>query len=403
MPAKQHLPENTRLALDPISQMHVLVRRAATARPQRQAPVSLENMNELLMARDVHAFVLAADALGPMYEAGEVPKKRRMGAREAAGSRLLPPNADALLSECYFDPFSQVGDNPGEFDETGRVMRAATRRAASELGLSADSSFIEEGFEYLIEPLHDWMIMRNLMSVAMRLLANARVAAEEGRMGAVLADTGFSYVEPKSRPAKSSMARPSFVIPVGYNPFFSRPMLDLTWNDGAIWPFFCRITEEAKTTLEKLTGARRPRHLVGAPEVVFLTSVQADRTEASLDLKKTAADSGDKWLYMAVVADKGGQETAANALLRAMEGLFGTRELVSCGGAKSDEVKIERKPANLPEALWANIRSHPNRYLMSCRFCGRTVFANMLGGETSFCSPSCRSAYSQMLRKAATE
>lgn len=402
MTDSDRLPGNTRLALYSESNMHALVRRIPLDAPRQVPAATLEDMNELLMSKDVQGFVRAADRLGVMFRAEEVPARRRLSAekaRAAVGTRLLAPDADALLGECYFDPFSKAGENPGEFEETGRVAKAATKRAVAEFGLLADDAFICEGFEYVVEPLHDWVILRNMASIAMRLLANARVAAEEGTMGTLLADTGFSLVEPCSRHAKTAMGGPSFVIPVGYNPFFSRPALDLTWDDETIWPFYCGITEEPKSRLDKLTGAKRPRRLKGAEGVLFLTSVQVDRAEASLALKKSADDAGDKWLYMAVAADESGQEATANTFLRGLQGLFGTEEVVSCGGAKADEVKVSHSPSSLPEALWANVRSHPNRYLMSCRFCGRTVFANMLGGETSFCSPSCRSAYSQMLRK----
>ncbi|WP_322153504.1 hypothetical protein [Paratractidigestivibacter sp.] len=98
---------------------------------------------------------------------------------------------------------------------------------------------------------------------------------------------------------------------------------------------------------------------------------------------------------MTIAADDRGQEASANAFLRGMQGIFGT-ETISCGGTKSDEFVVTANPANLPEAMWGNVRSHENLYIMSCRFCGRTVFANMHGGETSFCSPSCRSACRRM-------
>ncbi len=145
-------------------------------------------------------------------------------------------------------------------------------------------------------------------------------------------------------------------------------------------------------------GASRPRRLKGTEGVAFLTSVQVDQAKASLRLRDAGNGPSDTWLYMATAADDREQEASANAFLRGMQGIFGT-EIISYGGTKSDEFVVTANPTNLPEAMWGNVRSHENLYIMSCRFCGRTVFANMHGGETSFCSPSCRSAYSQMLRK----
>ena len=404
MPAKRPLPETARLVLDTKSNMHAVVRRVPAGPATGARAIGLEQMNAVLMARDADDFVRAVDGAGLMYAPGDVPAARKMGAaglRSALGSRLASPDAGLLLSECYFDPFSKAGDNEWEFEGVGRVAKAATSRAAAELALSAGDPFIDEGSEYVVEPLHDWVILRNLMSIAMRILANARAAAEEGRMGDVLAQTGFSLVKPASKAAKNAMGHESYVIPVGYNPFFSRPAVDLSWKDENIWPFYCSITEDGKTWLEKAAGVNRPRRLRGAEDVVFLTSVQAGRAEESLSLRRHRSEPDVTWLYMAIAADEG-QEAAANAFLRGMQGLFGT-EVVSCGGPKSSEVVSAAAPTNLPEAMWADVRDHENLYIMSCRFCGRTVFANMHGGETSFCSPSCRSAYSQMLRKAGAE
>lgn len=55
----------------------------------------------------------------------------------------------------------------------------------------------------------------------------------------------------------------------------------------------------------------------------------------------------------------------------------------------------------MPEAMWTLAWEHPNRYLMSCKHCGRVQFSYMLGGETAFCSPGCRSAYSKAHRSEA--
>ncbi|WP_322154979.1 hypothetical protein [Paratractidigestivibacter sp.] len=62
------------------------------------------------------------------------------------------------------------------------------------------------------------------------------------------------------------------------------------------------------------------------------------------------------------------------------------------------ELHAPSHPTNLPEAMWALAWEHPSRYLMSCKRCGRVQFSYMLGGETAFCSPGCRSAHSKAHR-----
>ncbi len=97
---------------------------------------------------------------------------------------------------------------------------------------------------------------------------------------------------------------------------------------------------------------------------------------------------------MAVAAESDGQKETADALLDGMNSVFGTRR-ISCCGERGHELCQPSHPTNLPEAMWALAWEHPNRFLMSCRRCGRVQFANMLGGETAFCSPGCRSAHSK--------
>ena len=399
MATEQQKPENTRMALDAKSKMHVLVRRvdAGAGAPGK---AELEDMNALLMSRNAGDIARSIDALGLMYASDDVPSKRKLGAaslRKALGTRFASPSADRLIRECYFDPFSKTGDAAWAFELVGHPGKAPTSRAATELDLLADGGFIREGSAYVIEPLHDWLILRNLMSISLRLLANSRTAAAEGALGNILGATGFRRIDPQSKAAKDALGgRPAYVIPVGYNPFFSRPLIDLAWNDGDIWPFYCSITED-KDLAEKVLGTNRPKHLIGSPDVRFITSVQADKTEASLSLKSKAGDPENTWLYLAVIAEDADQEATANKFLRAVDAVFGTRS-IECGGERGAELRAASHPTNLPEAMWARAWDHQGRYLMSCKHCGRVTFAYMLGGETTFCSPGCRSAYSKAHR-----
>ena len=129
----------------------------------------------------------------------------------------------------------------------------------------------------------------------------------------------------------------------------------------------------------------------------FLVNINTDKAKASLGLKKEADSPEKTWLYLALIADESGQEATANTFLRAMDGVFGTRE-IACGGERGAELHAPSHPTNLPEAMWALAWEHPNRYLMSCKRCVRVQFSYMLGGETAFCSPGCRSAYSKAHR-----
>ncbi len=391
------------LALDARTNLHVLVRRVRIEALDRSyAPIEIEALNELLRARDIEALVRAAAELGPMTASqdwleGWAYKPSDLQGRHPSID-LQDPDPDLLVHECYFDPFSQsTGDDPWEFDEVGRIARAATKRAAEDYAFSKeeDFSFADGRFVYVIEPLHNWLLMRNLVSIVLRI--GAVFSADEGDDSTVLEDSGFRHVEPTSSAARSSMGGPGFVIPVAYNPSFSQPAISLTWKDDKIWPFYMSITEPGQTAVQRALGIARPRHLRGSADVRFLTSVQADQAEASLSIR-ARADESAKWIYLVLMQPEGkSQADVADAFLRALDGQFHKAE-VRYTGISTSEIKTQAAPTTLAEAIWDVVRYHPSKYLMCCKYCHRTILAGLQGVKASFCSSACRASYNRELR-----
>lgn len=394
-----------RIARDNATKMHTLIRKVAPGAIGEGVRVlpGMEDVNALFRARDPESALSAISGLGPFYGHASQYDGRCLGVTEFRRKRLphlAPPDAGGLLKECYLDPFS-VGSplNPWEFTEVGRVAKAAARRVAEKRALPLDAAdpFYEPGFLYVEEPLHDWLLFRNLVSIAIRICAVSRTAARDGGLADLLTSCGFTRVTPKTKAAVECMEQPSFVIALAYNPYFSRPAIDFTWDDRKIWPFYSSITTK--------DGDRGPlvshaAHLVGERRVRLLTGVEAERTERSLQLRKKAEERPDiRWLYLAIEESEGSSQLeAANCLLRALDRLFHTPE-VSCGGPMGEELVTSPAPENLPQAIWEIVRHHPDRYLASCRYCHRTFFTARQGAETTFCSPSCRSAYSKGRRQ----
>ena len=394
-----------RIARDSGTRLHTLVRKVApNAVEGRARPLpEIEAVNDLFRARDPESVFSAISNLGPFYGQNAQDKDRCHNAAEFGAERLprlSAPNADELLKECYLDPFS-VGSplNPWEFTEVGRVAKAAARRVTEKGALPLDvaNPFYERGYLYVEEPLHDWLLFRNLVSIAIRICAVSRTAARDGGLAGLLTSCGFTHVVPKSKAATERMERPSFVIALAYNPFFRRPSIDLTWDDKKIWPFSSNITTKDEGRNPVISHVA---HLAGDPRVRILTGVEAERTESSLQLRRKVEERPDiRWLYLMIEADEeSGQLEAANRLLRAVDRLFHTPE-VSCGGPMGEELVTSPAPENLPEAIWEIVRHHPDRYLASCKYCHRTFFTARQGAETAFCGSSCRSAYSKGRRQ----
>lgn len=390
--------ENVRIAYDRTSMLHVFIRRVS---PQGVGSIDYGNLdyellNDFFRARDTKALALAVDRLPPLYAQESVPYARPCLPNKLTDV-LNTPVEDRLLRECYCDPMAiPEGDSPWSFAESGRVARAATRIAATSYSIpdKEDGTFFDDRHLYVIEPLHDWLLLRNLISIAMRLFATA-AQDPEGSQSNLLVDSGFRLVHPSSRAARESMGADGLVIPVAYNPFFSRPAVDFGWNDRVVWPLFNALTETDQTPLERIVGFSRPRHLRDYPDVKFLTSVQADQTKASLNLKKVATGEADKWIYLALIPNEGqSQKDAANQFLRSLDAALGS-SYISCGGQPGAECIMPSYPTNLPAGIWALVKDHPGRLLLRCKRCNRTIFATATGGPTRFCSSACRSAYNK--------
>ena len=392
------LPENIRVAYDKAAMLHVLVRRCSPSETSdfTTTDIDYEVLNGFFRAKDIRAFSLAIDRLPPLYSGYGTPLAHPSSPKELAKALSEPVEAQ-LQSECYFDPVAMATeDAPWAFSETGRLAKAAIHEAATSYALPAskDDAFFDDSHLYVIEPLHDWLLLRNLFSIAMRIYATA-TTEKASDSNDLLVKTGFSQVSPTSKAAKRNMGADGYVVPVAYNPFFSRPLIDFDWDDRLIWPLLNSLVEKDKNPVERFMGFNHTRHLKGFPEVKLLTSVEADQTKASLNLKKTAVNAKDRWMYLALIPKEGeGQKETANRFLRGLDAAFGSSD-ISCGGDQGAENLVLSYPHNFPSALWAVIKDHPGRYLLRCKRCSKTIFAASFGGATRFCSSACRSAFNQ--------
>ena len=392
---------NLYLALERTTNMHVVVRRIDESKSQHIGSPDYDALNLMFKARNIEQLLMALEALGPLYSLDDSRLTTAVANRSSiAGIRksLRSPNPDLLLGECYFDPFSNKGELEGSFTESGRKPVAATRRAATERSINHlwPELEISQRSVLSIEPLHDWLLMRNLFSIVMRLGA---LACDQSCKPSILDKAGFQVVEPGSKTAHKAMGKTSHIIPIAYNPFFSRPKVDLTWNDKRIWPFLTSITEQERSALDSALGLVGTRHLIGSPSVRVLTSVEADQEPKSLRLKAKHTQGGPAtWIFLALESEEGGSQIeTANALLRSLDRLFDEHEL-SFTGVSGDEISSVSDPRSLPEAVWQIVSNHPMHSLTTCKFCNRSFFSPDKGGEASFCGPSCRSAYSKMQR-----
>lgn len=395
------------LALDPRSGMHCIVRLVPVDRLEEPfPPVSPDALNDLLMARDAKSLLDAASALGPMFTAAGgtgALKKRCFKPSELQGGgklklRLEAPEPLRLIAECFFDPYTEIDDATVDgFNPTGRTAKTAANSAATDFNFLAarDYSFADSQFRYLIEPLHDWVFARNLISIVLRIGGLLRAGSKSEN---VLSDAGFAFAEPSTRRQRYMMEGACYVIPIAFNPFYQKGNLILNsfkFDRNVVWPLYSSITEIEEAPLTKTL---LDHHLIMERDVKFLTSVEAGQSEGHILLPRELHDPINMWWHMVLKAPEGStQLDIANTLLRGLDRSLFKPEL-AYSGVSMREIEPAAKPTNLLEAMWLLVREHPDRYLLTCENCHRTVLSGTQGGERRFCSNSCRTAWNRNRR-----
>ena len=198
--------------------MHVLVRILAVDDiGVDYPPIDPDNFNKLMMARDVKSLVLAARDLGPMYISADILSRRtfipsHLQQDIECGFNLIPPDLESLLSECYFDPYAIPDEIAGmSYRAIGRTGKKATRELINDFDftIAGDLSYLDSQFRAIVEPLHDWVFARNLLSILMRIGGLYRSGADPDT---ILETARFRQVNPTVLKKRFNIATDTFPV-----------------------------------------------------------------------------------------------------------------------------------------------------------------------------------------------
>ena len=395
------------IARDSRSKAHCLIR---VVRPDDlDVPVPIPSANalsDLMMARDVAGLADAAQALGPLRtsssDLGKLALKPSQVTGGTAPVALEDPDPTYLWQEAFFDPYSRASDDG--FEAFGRGAKVAAKRAAENRRFSARRSYSDD-YAFLVEPLADWAFLRSLLSICMRLGGLYRGGAydasqaggdPESAASGLLEKAGFQRIEQRRTFLPTELDAPAYVIPIGFNPFFfpgNAIKNDLLFDASVINPLFDDMT----VSHPRAMGLTYVTSLKGERGIKFVTAMQAGRATGGSTLATTAGKEArsvaDKWLYLAIEEGEGDtQLDLANRLLRGVDALLGRPRV---GYAAKWTREISPTYRDLPEALWARVREHPDHYLMTCENCHRTILATNQGAYRRFCGSSCRSIWNR--------
>lgn len=394
------------IARDGKSGMHVLVRILAVDDIGADyPPIDPDNFNKLMMTRDVKSLVQAARDLGPMYISADILSRRifipsHLQQHIEHEVNLAPSDLESLLSECYFDPYAIPDEIAGiGYRAIGRTGKKATQELIDELDFTkaGDLSYLDSQFRVIVEPLHDWVFARNLLSILMRIGGLYRSGADPDT---ILEAARFRQVDSAVLKKRFNIDTGTcYAIPVTFSPFYRMEhsvVKDMPFDALQFCPLYGSIIDKknsfSRTAVEQ--------HLKGSGNefVKFLAPLEASRVKNRLDNHESHSEES-KWRYMVVSSNVdadaiNSQMQLANRLLQAFDGILFQPQLAYTG-IKMAEIAPERKPRNILEAMWLLVRNHPGYYLLTCKRCMRTVLSGTQGGERSFCSNSCRATWSK--------
>ena len=303
------------IARDGKSGMHVLVRILAVGDIGADyLPIDPDGFNELMMARDARSLVLATQGLGPMFAsegdlAGRifVPSELQRGI--AGEMDLVPSDLGVLLSECYFDPYAEpVGTGGTGYREIGRTGKKAARELIDGFDFSnaEDLSYLDSQFRAVIEPLHDWIFARNLLSIVLRIGGLYRTGADPKT---ILETARFRKVEPASLKDRLDMGPAAcFAIPVAYNPFYRTDTLAITDAPLDIrkeWPIYANLVNIGRQSTRPTVDYRLKGE--GNRFIRFLTSLETKQPAGAC---RKGRPEEDRWCYLVVSSNADSESTA---------------------------------------------------------------------------------------------
>lgn len=97
-----------------------------------------------------------------------------------------------------------------------------------------------------LEPLQDWVLLRNLLSISLRLGGTMRTMRSEAAENNLLVKSGFIKSERSTLSSKLAIDAPGYTIPVMFNPFYrdgNALINDATFDDESTWPLYRTIVE----------------------------------------------------------------------------------------------------------------------------------------------------------------
>lgn len=289
----------------------------------------------------------------------------------------------------------------------GDRMRSVAERFGSNGKRIIEEALLDDGQVFLVEPVADWMALRNMLSLTARLLGRIR---NGGDLTNVLAECGFAF-------RHNGLYRGDiWLIPLKYSCFEDVRKSHVTFglDDGfkRYEPLFDCVTEWADVEVVHPFTRYLPgkdtapvRVLSGDCLDVFLASQSSAEEDFRKVFGANRLTAEQKTTYL-VVRDNGDQEQLAKEVVRLFFNAFRCMEDEPVKGRRGYSCFLGWECADAgifgePDCCVTECRSfasslmyylfyHPSMRITVCALCGNAVLSNYRGTRKEYCSDSCR-------------
>lgn len=320
-----------------------------------------------------------------------------------------------LESETYISPFFHVSISDMLMTGTPRAFfprgsRPAASRAIDRFGISdnffEESEWNDDDFLVCVEPLQDWIFVRNALSISANLytlLTSDFAQCPDANERGLLSRTMFEYA-----PFGDVFSGQYLAAPISFKgsfDFWVSPHKDYNAKeiedyDKDINPLKFFVTKSSSEPVRQSPYLYLHRVLKGFSNVVITTQTPIETVFGA-----HRAIVPDRILSDYIVLFPGRSQSARDVLADAFHAMhqaifsgpnglwedqfvFGD-ELAGLGLSEEDGGSLLGYKSLLP-ALWNGMIHHRGHKLITCETCGNTVLASTRGLPPKYCSTACR-------------
>lgn len=376
---------------------------------EKSAPMDFELAERLMRWGTLDELVTAISESGPLVDRSIYKEEnRRLSIDEAievveesvGGERgFTRCDEDFLYLQLCLEGMSTTGSASSLYPSQASIARDLNRHGLIESnGLDELKKWQEEDPDcvVVIEPLRDVVLCRNLGSVLLRLIANIMSGH-----GDVLEKSGFKRFEKKRRWWITGELKDSYyVLPFQHNSSF-----DMTLNYSTKWfknVFSYMVINPLETRILDLRP-RKSKVLFGSVPNAVLITAQIKTGEGAPFFDIGWKPEVEKTQLYLGIDDGGAQRDEAIAFVESVAKMLAgltTKDGDQLGwsvGEPSifDDVPVPRYHFHsTAAAMFGAIFYRYGCVPTTCKNCGNGILVKTRGKRREFCSPSCRTQYS---------